>query len=305
MTEPAPAPDLSRLKRFFSEAQYLTQDARTRSLTALDYYDSDQVAARELTELAARNQPAIVINRIKPAINGIIGVTLRGRADPRAWPRNPGDEGAADIATDVLRYIADFNRFRRLKADCFRDMLVPGTMAALIGADDDRQITISQIRWEEFFHDPRARRADFKDGRYLGIAKWMYADDVAALYPAQAASIEATIDAGGALAPDLSYQDRPQLGGYAPTHWIDRKQRRLMVVEMYHQEQGWKRCVFTAMDVLEAGPSPYLDHKGRPDCPIEAQSAYLKRDNARYGAVWDMTGLPGAGQQWRRSRPDL
>jgi len=287
------APDLAKLKRYFTEARDLTYIARTNSLTAIDYYDTDQYTASELTSLAQRGQPPIVINRIKPAINGIVGVTEKGRSDPRCWPRNPGNDDAADAATDTLRYIADFNRFKRLKQDCFRDMLIAGTGAALIGVDADKQVTITQVRWEEFFHDPRARRPDFKDARFLGIAKWMYQDDVAALYPDKASAIEATVEngLGGGMAPDASFMDRPengiQAGGSA---WIDKKQRRLMVVEMYYREGTWKRCVFTGMDILESGPSPYLDHKGRADCPIEAHSAYVKRDNSRYGAVWDMIG---------------
>jgi hypothetical protein len=285
--------DLSRLKGYFSDAQALTQDARQRALVAIDYYDSDQFTREELTTLALRGQPAITVNRIKPAINSIIGVTERGRSDPRAWPRNPSDAGSADAATDVLRYIADFNRFKRLKQDCFRDLLVPGFCAALVGVDADSQVTITQVRWEEFFHDPRSRRQDFKDARYLGLAKWMYADDTEALYPEKAAGIAATLDAasgGGGLGDDQSFQDRP-LQGALSASWVDAKQRRLMVVEMYLKDAGaWRRCVFTGGDVLEDGPSPYLDHRGRADCPIEAMSAYVKRDNARYGAVWDMIG---------------
>ncbi|MBA3811248.1 MAG: hypothetical protein H0X27_06310 [Caulobacteraceae bacterium] len=289
----AAAPDLARLKRFFTEARDLTAEARAASLTAIDYYDTDQFTRADLAKLAGRNQPAITINRIKPAINGIVGVAERGRSEPRAWPRGPGDTDAADAATDVLRYIADFNRFKRLKSDCFRDMLVPGTMAALIGVDGDSQITITQIRWEEFFADPRSRRADFKDARYLGIAKYMYADDLAALYPHMAVQIEATVETGpgGAFQPDESYQDRPE-GRFTAAMWADRKGRRVMVVELYHGEAGAvRRCVFTGSDVLEYGPSPYLDHKGRPDFPIEAMSAYVKRDNSRYGAVRDMIDL--------------
>ncbi len=87
MDEP---PDLARLKRYFTEARDLTVDARTRSLLAIDYYDSDQYTPAELTKLAARNQPPIVINRIKPAINGIIGITEKGRSDPRACARRGG-----------------------------------------------------------------------------------------------------------------------------------------------------------------------------------------------------------------------
>ena len=283
-------PDLATLKRYFSEARDLTQASRAQALTALDYYDSDQYSPDELAAFERRRQPAIVINRVKPAINGIIGVIERGRSDPRAWPRNPGDADAADAATDVLRYIADYNRFKRIKQDCFFDMLTPGTMAALVGVDPDQQVTITQVRWEEFFHDPRARRKDFKDARYLGIAKWMYADDVAALYPDQAAAIAATVEAGGGMAIDPSYQDRPLQGFATGGGWVDKGRRRLMVVEVYYRDGVWRRAVFTGSDILEIADSPYLDHRGRPDCPIEAMSAYVKRDNSRYGAVHDMIG---------------
>ncbi len=284
--------DLPRLKSYFSDAQSLTQESRQRALVAIDYYDSDQFTPEELHALSLRGQPAITVNRIKPAINSIIGVTERGRSDPRAWPRNPGDGCAADAATDILRYIADFNRFKRLKQDCFRDLLVPGTCAALVGVDQDSQVTVTQVRWEEFFHDPRSRRQDFKDAGFLGVAKWMYADDAQALYPEKAARIALTLDtaSGDGFSADHSYLDRPLQSALSGA-WVDAKLRRLMVVEMYLKDGGaWRRCVFTGGDVLEDGPSPYLDHRGRPDCPIEAMSAYVKRDNARYGAVWDMIG---------------
>jgi hypothetical protein len=286
-------PDLARLKRYFTESEQLTQAARHNSLKAIDYYDSDQFTRAELAKLEERGQPAIVINRIKPAINGMIGVTEKGASNPRAWPRNPGDADSADAATDILRYICDFNRFKRLKQDCFKDLLVPGTMAALVGVDGDRQVTITQVRWEEFFFDARARRADFKDARYLGIAKWMYADDVGALYPDHDGLIRSSVDNSGGgvgVVPDESFQDRPLNGPGTGGAWIDPKQRRLLVCEVYYRDDGWKRAVFTGTGLLEYGPSPYLDHKGRPDCPIEAHSAYVRRDNGRYGAVWDMIG---------------
>ncbi len=285
-------PDLARLKLYFTESQQLTQAARRNSLTALDYYDSDQFTRAELATLEERGQPAIVINRIKPAINAIIGVNERGRSDPRCWPRAPKDAEAADAATDILRFVADANRFRRTRQECFKDLLVPGSMAALVGVDGDLQVTITQVRWEEFFHDARSRRPDFKDARYLGVAKWMYADDALALYPERGREIELTVGngAGGGILPDPSFEDRPLIGPGTGGAWTDPKQRRLLVVEIYYRDNGWKRAVYTGTDVLEHGPSPYLDHRGRPDCPIEAMSAYVKRDNSRYGAVWDMIG---------------
>ena len=287
---PAPPPSLEMLKRYFTEARQLTEIARTKSLQAIDYYDTDQLTPQEIEALRKRHQPTIVINRIKPAINGIVGVIERGRSDPRACPREPEKADQADVATDVLRYVADQNRFKQVKSDCFFDMLIPGTMAAIVGVDGDMQVTVTQIRWEEFFGDPRSRRKDWLDARYLGIAKWMYADDAAAMYPDKQKAIESTIysGTGGGILPDQSYQDRPYQGAATGGAWVDQRQRRLMVVEMYYREGTWKRAVFTVTDILDHSESPYLDHKGRADCPIVARSAYVRRDNMRYGAVWDM-----------------
>ena len=64
-------PDLAKLKRYFTESEQLTQEARKNSLSAQDYYDSDQFTRQELNALNERAQPAIVINRIKPAISSI------------------------------------------------------------------------------------------------------------------------------------------------------------------------------------------------------------------------------------------
>jgi hypothetical protein len=279
-------PDLARLVRMVTEGQSLTAEPRKQSQIDDDYYHSHQLSADELKALASRGQPDIIINRTKAAINGILGVTEQGKSEPRAYPRTPHDEDSADVATDVLRYIAEKNRFPRLKQDVFRDMLVAGTGAVLIGANDDLDVTGEQIRWEELIYDPRARRNDFSDARYLGIAKWMYADDVADRYPEKRSAIEAGIT-DGSLIGDQTFQDRPENGMGS---WIDKRQRRLMVVELYYRENGWKRCVFTASDILEEGDSPYQDDKGRPCCPIEAQSAYVDRNNNRYGAVRDMRG---------------
>lgn len=109
LKQPAAPADLDKLKKYFAESAYKTADARAASLVALDFYDGVQYTGPELKALNERLQPPIVTNRIKPSINGIIGVIERGRSDPRALPRNPGNEEAADAATDVLRYIADFN----------------------------------------------------------------------------------------------------------------------------------------------------------------------------------------------------
>src|SRR5260221_14367221 len=65
------APDLTRLKRMFEEARDLTAQARLEAMTDIDYYDSKQWTAEELAALRERRQPGIVINRVKPAVEGL------------------------------------------------------------------------------------------------------------------------------------------------------------------------------------------------------------------------------------------
>jgi hypothetical protein len=288
-----PVRELSDYRKMFDDFRNTTQDNRSQCLIDIDYYDGHQLSTDERALLKARGQPDIVINRTRVAINGILGVTARARSEPRCWPRTPNDEDSADVATDCLRYIGQKNRFNYMRVDLYKDMLLAGTAAVLIIPDQDKEIKYIQIRWEEFFCDPRSRRPDCKDARYMGIAKWMFTDTVAALYPDFGEDLE---DAGGGGVGngglggiiDESFEDRPNDVGT----WIDNRNRRIMVVELYHKWKGtWHKCVFYGGGVLEEGVSPYLDEKKRPDCPIEARSAYVDRNNNRYGAIRDMRDI--------------
>ncbi|MGL4405877.1 MAG: hypothetical protein ACRCT6_08965, partial [Notoacmeibacter sp.] len=147
----------------------------------------------------------------------------------------------------------------------------------------DRKIKPTQIRWEELYYDPYSRRSDFKDARYMGIYKWKDVEEIKALYRVEINEIGDPLQPMGFGFGD-SFQDRPEGMG-----WVDLRRRRVVLVEEYAIENGvWMRIVYIASGVLEYGPSPYLDGKGRPCNPIEAESCYVDRDNCRYGVVRDM-----------------
>ncbi|MCA0358725.1 MAG: hypothetical protein LCH78_18075 [Proteobacteria bacterium] len=283
---PTYEPDHAALKKMYEDFQSTTRDGRAQSQVDDDYFHGNQLTPDEKRILQARKQPDAVFNRTRPAVLGTLGVIKQGATDPRAYPRNPGDEDAADVASKVLRYIADKSNFDAIKIDVAKNYLVEGTGAIIVEADADGEIPLTQIRWEELVYDPRSRRQDFGDARYLGVAKWQYADDLKASYPDKGDEIERLIGSGN-MADDIS-DDRPRDG--QTVAWVDGRKRRVMTVELYHRDDGWKRCVFWSGGVLEASESPYLDDKGRPTCPIVAQSCYVDRENNRYGIVRDMRG---------------
>lgn len=285
--EPVPQEKLETYKRMFAHAREHTIDARRRSQVDFDYYDNKQWTSAEIAVLRKRKQPEIWVNRIAPAVNGVLGVLEQGQGDPRGLPRNNNDQGASEIATDSLRYAADKARWPRIKIAGAKDYLIGGTAAIIVEVNDELDPWPRRIRWEEFFYDPHSREADYSDARYMGIAKWMYADQVAEAFKVQLTKE----DIRSLPALDETDEDKPSTAEGTKTAWGDWKAMRVLVVEMYHQSGGWKRCVFYGGGVLAYGDSPYIDEKKLPTNPIQAQACFVDRDNQRYGIVRAMVPI--------------
>lgn len=289
---PGPADSVKTLadyRRMFDDFRNVFISNRYEQDIDVDYYDGKQLTVGEKQVLSKRGQPDIVINRIRTAVNGILGIVVQSKVDLRCYPRTPNDEDSADVATDTLRYITHKARWNSTKKNCFKDVLIPGVAGVLIGVKPNKEIDLVQVRWEELFWDPRSRREDFKDAEYIGIAKWMYLSRIKRTWPetfVDNARFSAVEGLGGMV--DASFEDRPRNQGA----WLDPKNQRAMVIEVYHQyDEQWYKCAFWGGGVLEESISPYLDDKGQPCNPIEAMSAYVDRDNNRYGVTRDFRDI--------------
>jgi hypothetical protein len=267
--------DLAYLKRLYSESRDNTDQARKDADLCFDYYDNKQWTSEQIKVLRKRKQPEIWINRIAPAVNGILGVLEQGQTDPRAYPRTNDDNDAAEVATDSLRYAAEKSRWQRTKLAAAKNYLVGAIGAVIVEVNEDLDPWPRIIRHGEFIYDPHSRDPDFEDARYMGVAKWMYVDTVAQLYPDKEIELEKVTPTTVAF----DDEDKPL------NVWSDQKRKRVLVVEMYIDHRGWKRAVFYGGGVLEYGPSPYTDERGTPANPIVAQSCFVDRDNNRYSIV--------------------
>lgn len=273
--------DLAQLKRLYQEARDNTDTARKEAELCQDYYDNKQWTSEQIKALRKRKQPEIWVNRIAPAVNGILGVLEQSQSDPRAFPRNAEDQDASEVATDSLRYSAEKSRWQRTKLAGAKTYLVGGVAAVITEVDEDGDPLPVLIRQGEFFYDPHSRDPDFKDARFMGIAKWMYVDTVKATYPG------ADIDPAAIAPTGVSFDDEDK----PVTGWADSKKNRVLIAEMYIDKNGWKKVCFWGGGVLAAEASPYQDDKGTPCNPIEAQSCNVDRDNGRYGIVKAMVPI--------------
>ena len=283
---------LGRLVAWFEEAEAASRTARAAAQRDRDYYDGRQWTDAELEALQKRRQPALTINYVRRKIELLRGLERRARTDPKAIPRTPTEDARADAATQALRYVADDSDFDAVRSAVYDNMLVEGFGAAEVlvvatPGDDGPDVRINHVPWERVFHDPHSSAGDFSDARYLGVVVWMDRDEAVELYP-EAAGAMATMLASG-LAPGVDgFEDRPR-----DLAWVDTRRTRVRVAQIYWRQGGqWWMATYTRGGFLDGPyPSPYLDRRGASACPLILRSAYIDRENNRYGTVRDLIGL--------------
>lgn len=287
--------ELGKLKKMVQNAADLTQEARAASERDRDYYDDHQWTAEEVAVLQKRKQPVITINRIKRKVDAMIGLEQRMRVDPKAYPRNPNDEEVAEVATKALTFVDDNTRFDAKRSLAFENMVIEGFGGVEVIVEQIKgqfEVVINRLRWEEIFFDPHSREKDFSDAAYIGTQKWMDVD-------AALSSLSGAWDGDEDELQELlqtsmtstetgeTYEDRPYENN--SFRWADKRQRRVRVAHMYYRNKGvWHLVIFVSGGEIYHDVSPYQDEDGNPTCPIELMTAYIDRENRRYGMVRSM-----------------
>lgn len=282
--------NLADLIRKFEEAEDASQESRAEAERARDYYDGRQLTADEIKALKKRKQPIVIENLIQPKIDYLCGLERQTRTDPKAYPRTAMHEEDATAATDALRYVADDQNLDIKRSGVFQNMLVEGFGGVEVIVErvkegiDPKVILVS---WDRIFADPHSCQPDYSDAMYLGFITWMDAKAAKERWQGMDGIIDATVTKSTSSITE-TYDDKPKW-----THWADSKRQRVRIVTMYCKKgDGWYRVVFTLAGELEPmAPSPWLDDEGKPECGLILQSAYVDRDNDRYGPVRNWMSL--------------
>jgi hypothetical protein len=259
-----------------NEADDATGDSRELSEKSRDYYDSRQLSDSEVNALKKRKQAPVIINRIKPKIDALMGMEKGAKTTAKAFPRTPQHEKAAEAATESIRFVLHDNAFDQTRSSVWENILIEGTGGAEVCVKykgDEPKIVIKPIMWDRLIYDPHSRRKDFSDAKYLGQVVWMDYDDAVEMYP-EAKNVLESMQTGS-----TTYDDKPR--------WMDNTRRRVKIVELYYHRDGdvWYSC-FTRGGYCKAPQkSPYVNEEGETEWPYEFASAFVDREGGRYGAV--------------------
>lgn len=276
---------LARLVSKFEESEDATWDSREMADKCLDYFHGQQWTAEEIAILRRRRQPPVVQNYVRRKVSLLLGLERKGRSDPKCFPRTPHEEGLADAATQVLRYIVDDVRYDVVRSSVYEDMLICGVGGCEVIAeptsDNDFRVNINHVPFNRLFWDPHSAHPGFSDANFLGYVIWMDRGDALERYPGCDDILSATFESGG----------RSEMYGDRPSHvWHDSKRRRVRVVQIWWKRRAeqWWTATLTKGGFLEAPQlSPYSDRHGKPTCPIVLRSIYTDRELNRYGIVKD------------------
>jgi len=266
-------------KRNFEEFVDATLESRSAAERRRDYRDLKQWTNDEIQKLKARDQAAIVFDHFSKKVDGITGLEVQRRTDPKALPVHPKDEKAAEVITDGLRYVESKSYLDESATDVFEDKIVEGYGGCIVEVErKDQEFIISpkRIPWDRIYFDPHSREKDFSDSAYFGITLWMDLEDAIALSPKKRGEIEAAYNE--AQFSDETFEDRPK-------YWINTERKRIRVNQEFFKFRGvWHEVFYSGdIDIIPAKESPYEDEDGKPMNPIELQSDFIDRENNRWG----------------------
>lgn len=222
------------------------------------FYDGDQLSSEEKQALRDRGQPEVVINLIKPRVDGVIGDFLGQRVMMRARDRGSNDFEAAKFVTEALRYIEDQNRFDEKEAKVAEDLFIGGVgwyKATLEFDFLEPEIRIAHRSNDDIVVDRRSRRTDLRDAKRLYETIWVEAEDLIELYPEHAKFIREAAErdregwiAEGAVLRDVIGDQYAKADNASPdTGWdfetfLDPGRKRIRLINVWERVQ--KRVEF-------------------------------------------------------------
>lgn len=248
-----------------------------------DYLEGRQWSAADLAKLAAEKRPALVINKIRPLINLVLGYFINNRTDVTFMPGFDGT-GTTEIAqslTHIERQTTEMCEAGFVDAEVFLDGITTGR-----GFYDSRlsfkknmlgTVTVRANDPFSTYLDPDADAYDLNTGNFTMTSRWVSPEEVEWAYGKQIASmIGPFMQAGGVrsgmplslsgandeISPVRRFsQEEDESRGWAYADYFhdfidaSRKSLRLLDIQHYVRTRRW---FFVDLETGDRRPVP--DH---------------------------------------------
>lgn len=228
---------------------------RSKADREMDYYDGNQLDSEILQRQASIGLPPAIEPLIGPAIDSVLGLEVKTRADWRVIPDS--DKKDDDIALALNRKLNQAERQAqadRACSDAFKYEVGVGLGWVEVSRESDPfkfPYRCKEVHRNEIWYDWSAREPDLSDARYLMRRKWTDRDQAALLFPEHKDLIESAsngwfgvdvaglaLDGGTETGLAMRYNDER---GWAieEQEWRDIANRRICLFEVWYRI--WER----------------------------------------------------------------
>lgn len=161
-------------------------DNRIEQQLDYDFYDHIQWSDPDKAVLAARHQAPLTYNKIKMALDWIIGTERRTRIDGVVHPRTEDDVELAQVKGELLKYLSDTNRVPWERSKAFKDAAIAGvgwTEETIRTDRADEPVMVRYVPWKHMRKDPFGRADDLSDSRFVIREKYLDLEYAEAMFP--------------------------------------------------------------------------------------------------------------------------
>lgn len=210
------------------------------------FYDGDQLSAEEKHALEKRGQPEVTFNRVKPKIDGVIGIHLQAKTQMKAYDRGTMDFEKAKYITEALRYIEQRNQFEYQEVEAAEECFIQGRSwyrQEISYEGFDVLIKNYHVSNDDIFLDPYCRKVDLSDCKDLFESIWMDLEDAIELFPAFEKELKESVNEKSNFSKELGdslKEHKPdqydQEGDDSdPGLWFDKQRRRVRIVTRFYR----------------------------------------------------------------------
>ncbi len=277
--------DAKKVFSWYQEARDKSASWRQQAAVDCGYYDNEQWTTEEKDALAARGQAAIVINRIKPTIDLVLGTETRSKVEFKAAPRTEQHVKDAEIITETMKHGMDANQAEFLCSSAFENQVKAGWGFLELSKNDNPfgdPVKISFVPRCDLLWDPYAKEYDLQDAKYIIRRKWMDLEEAIALFPEHEDVLRQAVtdeqQEVGKIQPYQGTEDQPDRVGViswdnpeiGSTDWLDTERQRVMLIECWYKVPAEIFVISNEVtgDVDEFDPQKHLDDLMMPGSKV-------------------------------------
>jgi len=179
---------ITKVRNWYRDSLSHQREWRLEAKQCFDMVAGRQFTDAEKAEIEESLRAPIVFNRIDPTVSAVQGHQINNRQEVRYLPREMGDVKLNEIYTAAAEYIDDNSDAYDEVSDAFWSALVCGMgwTETRIGYDEDPEGKVygaEMIDYTEMKWDPRAKKRNLMDSRYLMRERFWPKDEAEMKWP--------------------------------------------------------------------------------------------------------------------------